>query len=367
MRNSLLFSSILNRPLRTSATVIAIAMEVVLIILVVGMTRGMIKDSAKRIEGIGADIVFQPPGSSYILASSTAAMLEKIAGVIQETEGVDAVAPVMVQFNTQGGIGLIYGIDVASFDRVTNGFSFIQGRAFRAPDEVIIDDIQAKSKRLQVGDRVDFLNHSFRVSGIFEHGKGSRIFLPLRTMQELTGTPGKVTLIFIKCKDREEIPAVSSRLRERFKGYTVSPLSEFVSQVYNATNNVAALKYFLNVVIFVCTSVGFFAIFLAMYTAVTERKREIGILKSLGASRPYVLAVFLKEAFVLCTVGLALGIALSYWGKALLLRVLPSFQVEIGLDWIVKAALIAFLSAGLGAFYPALRASSQDPIDALAE
>ena len=365
--NSLIFSSILHRPMRTMATMLAIAMEVVLIILVVGMTRGMIKDSAKRVEGIGADIVFQPPGSSYLLASSTAAMVEKIAGVVKETEGVDSVAPVMVQFNTQGGIGLIYGIDMESFNRVTNGFTFISGRAFNAPDEVIIDDIQAKSNKLSVGDKANFLNHSFRVSGIFEHGKGSRVFLPLQRVQELTGTPGKVSLMFIKCKKKEEIPAVSTRLRESFKGYTVSPLGEFVSQVYAASNNVVALRYFLNVVIFVCTSVGFFAIFLAMYTAITERRREIGILKSLGASKAYVLVVFLKEALVLCTVGLGLGIGLSFWGKALLLKILPSFQIEIGLDWVVKAALMAILSACLGAIYPALKAASQDPIDAIAE
>jgi putative ABC transport system permease protein len=365
--NALIFSSIRHRPMRTMATMLAIAMEVVLIILVVGMTRGMIKDSAKRIEGIGADIVFQPPGSSYLLASSTAAMVEKIAGVVKETEGVDSVAPVMVQFNTQGGIGLIYGINMESFNQVTNGFTFLSGKAFTTPDEVIIDDIQAKSKKLRVGDKVNFLNHSFRVSGIFEHGKGSRIFLPLQKVQELTGTPGKVSLMFIKCKKKEEISTVSMRLRERFKGYTVSPLGEFVSQVYAATNNVIALRYFLNVVIFVCTSVGFFAIFLAMYTAITERRREIGILKSLGASRAYVLAVFLKEALVLSVVGLGLGIGLSFWGKAVLLKILPSFQIEIGVDWVVKASIIAVLSACLGAIYPALSAASQDPIDAIAE
>ncbi|MFN8009236.1 MAG: FtsX-like permease family protein [Terriglobia bacterium] len=367
MRNSLIISSLLNRPVRTGATILSIAMEVVLIILVVGMTRGMIKDSAKRIEGIGADIVFQPPGSSYILASSTAAMLEKVTGVVKETEGVEAVTPVVVQFNTQGGIGLIYGIDLESFNQVTNGFTFIQGKPFSAPNEVIIDDIQAKSKKLKVGDQIQFLNHPFRVSGIFEHGKGSRIFLPLRTIQELTGTPGKISLAFIKCRNKDEIPTVTNRLRERFKGYSISPLSEFVSQVYAATNNVVALRYFLNIVVFVCTSVGFFAIFLAMYTAVAERKREIGILKSLGASKNYVLTVFLKEAFVLSGLGLAIGIGCSYWGKTLLARILPTFQVEIGADWLLKAGFIAFLSAGLGALYPALRASSQDPIDALAE
>ena len=366
MSQSLVVANLFARPMRTLATVLAIAMEVVLILLVVGLTRGMVNENAKRLEGIGADIVLQPPGSSFMLASSTAAMSEKLAELLAGIQGVSAVSPVMVQLNTQGGIGLIYGIDPETFNRVTHGFTFLHGRAFQDPYEVIVDDIHAKSKKLQVGQATKFLNHNFRVSGIFEHGKGSRVFLPLRTVQDLTGTPGKVSLMFIKCESREEIAAVVARLRERLKGYTVLPMDDFVSQVSSASNNLVALRYFLNTVIFIATVVGFFAIFLAMYTAITERTREIGILKALGASKVFVLSVFVKESLVLCGVGLLGGVALSFGGQWLLGRLLPNLQVELSFDWIVKAGLIALVSSSLGGLYPALRAARQDPIDALA-
>ena len=203
MSQSLVVANLFARPMRTLATVLAIGMEVVLILLVVGLTRGMVNENAKRLEGIGADIVLQPPGSSFMLASSTAAMSEKLVELLAVIQGVSAVSPVMVQLNTQGGIGLIYGIEPESFNRVTRGFTFLQGRAFQDPYEVIVDDIHAKSKKLQVGQSTKFLNHNFRVSGIFEHGKGSRVFLPLRTVQDLTGTPGKVSLMFIKCESQK--------------------------------------------------------------------------------------------------------------------------------------------------------------------
>lgn len=366
MRQSLVVANVLARPMRTLATVLAIAMEVVLILLVVGLTRGMVNENAKRLEGVGADIVLQPPGSSFLLASSTAAMPEKVAELLAGIEGVSSVSPVMVQLNVQGGVGLIYGIDLDSFTRVTRGFTFLQGRAFQAPYEMIVDDIHANSKKLQVGQVAKFLNHSFRVTGIFEHGKGSRVFLPLRTVQELTGTPGKVSLMFIKCDSPEEIPPVVARLKEKLKGYTILPMNDFVSQVSSASNNLVALRYFLNTVIFIATVVGFFAIFLAMYTAITERTREIGILKALGASKQFVLAVFVKESLLLCAAGLIGGVALSFAGKWLLGRVLPNLQVELSTDWMVKAGLIALLSSSLGGLYPALRAARQDPVDALA-
>src|SRR4030095_8599649 len=176
-----------------------------------------------------------------------------------------------------------------------------------------------------------------RVSGIFEHGKGSRVFLPLRTVQDLTGTPGKVSLMFIKCQSREEIPAVVTRLREKLKGYTVVPMDDFVSQVSNASNNLVALRYFLNTVIFIATVVGFFAIFLAMYTAITERTREIGILKSLGASKSFVLSIFMKESLLLCALGFLAGIVLAFSGQWLLLQLLARLYAELSLGWVLQA------------------------------
>ncbi len=352
--------------MRTLATILAIALEVVLILLVVGLTRGMVNENARRLQGIGADIVTQPPGTSFFLATNTSAMVEKIADVLKTVEGVDAVAPVAVQLNTQGDLGLIYGINLESFNRITNGFNFISGRPFEKPYEIIIDDIQATSKKLKVGDEIKMLNHAFRVSGIVEHGKGSRVFLPLKTIQELTGTPGKVSLMYIKCASPDQIPQVTEKLKQKLPGYTVLPMAEFVSQVSSASTNLAALRYFLNTVIFISTIVGFFAIFLAMYTAIAERTRDIGILKSLGASKRFVLSVFMKEAFLLSGLGLLLGIAFSLLTQMILRQVLPNMQVELDADWMLKAALIAFLSAGLGGIYPALRAAGKDAIDALA-
>jgi len=78
------------------------------------------------------------------------------------------------------------------------------------------------------------------------------------------------------------------------------------------------------------------------------------------------LAVFMKEALSLCLLGFLFGILLSFGGELLIRKIFPSLQIVLGLEWIFKAAVIAVVSASLGAFYPAIRAAAQDPIDALA-
>jgi putative ABC transport system permease protein len=103
-----------------------------------------------------------------------------------------------------------------------------------------------------------------------------------------------------------------------------------------------------------------------MYTAVMERTREIGILKSMGASRAYIVGIVLRETAVLASVGIIFGIAASFVLSAALEARFPTLDFVINIPYVWKAILIAFVGAILGALYPALKAASKDPIDALA-
>jgi putative ABC transport system permease protein len=103
-----------------------------------------------------------------------------------------------------------------------------------------------------------------------------------------------------------------------------------------------------------------------MYTAVMERTREIGVLKSLGASRLYIITLVLRETGTIAAVGITLGIAASYALSAALEARFPTLDFVIDLPWVWKSIVIAFTGALLGAVYPAYKAASKDPIDALA-
>ena len=122
---------------------------------------------------------------------------------------------------------------------------------------------------------------------------------------------------------------------------------------------------FITIVIGISVTIGFIVIFQAMYTAVMERTREIGILKSLGASKLYIVNAILRETTVLAIAGILVGIAISYV-VSLAIRSRTTLPMDLNWGWITRAVLIAIVGSLLGAVYPALKAAQKDPIDALA-
>src|ERR1700724_1150587 len=178
------FGNIVARWLRSLLSIIAIAIQVILVLMIVGLTSGVISEWGKRVEGVGADILVQPPNSSIFFAFSSAVMPENLGDQIGALSDVDEVAPTVILTEPKNLI-MIYGIDYKRFNALSRGFLYRAGRLFQAPDEVIADDIIAQSKRLKVGDRITLLNHSFTLTGIVGHGKGARFFIPIKTAQEI--------------------------------------------------------------------------------------------------------------------------------------------------------------------------------------
>jgi putative ABC transport system permease protein len=126
------------------------------------------------------------------------------------------------------------------------------------------------------------------------------------------------------------------------------------------------LTTFLNIVIGISVTIGFIVIFQAMYTAVMERTREIGILKSLGASRLYIVNVILRETLLLALGGIVAGVIVSLVARAAIHHRIPTIPIIVTGGWILRSAVIAAIGAVLGALYPAYKAAQKDPIDALA-
>src|ERR1700728_461467 len=96
----MIVQNVFHRPIRTAITVIGVAVEVTLVIIVVGLTTGLLTESAKRTQGVGADIMIQPPSASILMAFSGAPMPIAIENKLEELQYVQAVAPVLVQFNS---------------------------------------------------------------------------------------------------------------------------------------------------------------------------------------------------------------------------------------------------------------------------
>ena len=360
----MIVQNVLHRPVRTLITVIAVAVEVTLVIIVVGLTTGLLTESAKRVEGVGADIMVQPPSASVFMAFSGAPMPIQIGQKLQSLEYVQAVAPVLLQFNSVNGLDIVYGIDPASFRSVSGGFVFHEGHDLQNPNDILVDDVYAKAKNVHVGQTLHILEHDFHVVGIVEHGKGARLFVLMPTLQEMSGAHDKASVFYVKCDRTDHTPAVMDEIQELLPRYEVRPLKDFISLM--TSSNLPGLGAFINVMISIAVAIGFLVIFLSMYTTVIERTREIGVLKSLGASKAYIVQIILSETALLCVLGLVFGIGLSFLMRAIFLHLFPSLTILIGPAWIVRAGVIAILGGLIGAAYPAWLASRRDPVEALA-
>jgi putative ABC transport system permease protein len=364
--NKMIVANLMHRPFRAFISIVAVAVEVTLILLIVGIMLGMLHDSSSRQAGIGADIMVQPPGASLFMGVSGAPVSVKVADKIRQLPHVVAVAPVVAQLSTAGNVQVIDGIDLKSFEAMGGPFHYLDGGPFQGSYDLIIDDLEAASKRRKVGDTVEMLNHEFRIAGIVEHGRGARAFIPIETLQELIGAKGRASIFYVKLDNPNNAEAVVSEIKNvpGMQQYGVHSLKEYLSLMTSA--GVPGLTTVIRVVIGISMIIGFIVIFQAMYAAVMERTREIGILKSLGADKFYIVNAILRETLLIAIGGIILGIAISYAARVGLKARFQTLPVLITTGWLVRATIIAIIGSLLGATYPALKAAQKDPIDALA-
>jgi putative ABC transport system permease protein len=357
----MLWGNITARPLRNFLSVVAIAIQVILVLLIVGLTSGVISEWGKRQEGVGADLLVQPPNSSIFFAFSSAVMQESLGDKIAELPGVDEVAPTLILTEPKSFI-IVYGIDYKRFNALSRGFLFRAGRPFESPDEAIADDIIAQTKHLKVQDQIVLLNHTFTICGIVAHGKGARFFIPLKTAQDIAGADKRVSMFYVRSKGDTE------GTREQIVGLTpldrVRSMAEYVTLM--SSSNLPQLKPFTRSMVGLGIVISFLVVFLNMHTMVMERTREIGVLKALGLSRLGIMRMLLGETLILTIFGSAMGILLTLLVQAIMKETNPSLTILITPQWVLSSAFLAFAGASIGAMYPALRAASYDPVVALA-
>jgi len=332
-----------------------------MILTLVGISYGTLDETARRARGVGADIVVRPPATSVISLSSSP-MSQDLLPFFMKQAHVAFATGTMIQ--PLSGFDTLTGIDLSQFNRLSGGFRFVKGGPFQSDDEVIVDEYYARENRLGVGSTIKLMNHLWRVSGIFESGKLARICAKLDVLQSLTGNSRKLSQIYLKVDDPNRAQSVVKDLREKMPGYFIYTMEEFTSLL--TINSVGLLRNFIGVVIGVAVIVGFIVVSMAMYTAVLERTREVGILKSLGASSGYILNLLFRETLLIAIIGTFTGIVLTYGTRWLMMHAVPaSLTQETVYKWWPIAGAISVAGALLGAIFPGWKAVRQDVIQAL--
>ncbi len=359
----LVFANLRVRPFRTLISVVGVALGVVLVVLFTGLARGMTNDMAKRAANWKAEIVFTRPGGMEATSSNTAVNVAYAPRLLQ-IEGVAATVPVIRYFSpdskSRWGLRQIDGVDWKPFAEM-NEMSLVAGRAPEANDEVILDERQMASEGHKLGDSYPlFGDKPYKIVGVFSPPSGARIKLSLAGLQDALQTD-KCTYILVKLKPGYDAAAVAARINAELPGNKISLTSDLVT---DAQDRIPGLNTFLRVLVALGAFVSTIFVLLSMYTTITERRKEIGILKSLGSSRAFIVRVIEGEAFLIGLLGIVLGAIVSAIASYL---ISSSFDLsfEFSRNWILTAIAIAIGGSLVGALYPAWRAAGLDPVEVM--
>lgn len=362
--------------MRSLVSVAGVALGVALVMLFTGLSRGMSNDLKRRSQNVRAEIIFTRPGSMD-LTSSTANLSTKYVERLQAVEGVESAVPVIRYISQgKGGFGLeqIEGVDWEPFARM-NDIQLKEGRAPQAvdprsaddpstPGEVVIDERKAESNNLSVGSLIRlFGDKPYRVVGIYAPESGARVKMSLSSMQRELESADKCQYILVKTKEGVDEVTVAQRIEAapETKGNKI----QFTRDVFKGIeSSIPYLGVFLRVLVGLAALVSGLVVMLAMYTTITERTREIGILKALGASRAYIVGVIEKEAILISLLGLVTGFGAAFVAGFLIQRAY-GLVFEYGWGWALTAAAIGLFGGILGALYPAVRAANLDPVSAI--
>ena len=360
----LVFANLRVRPFRTLISTIGVAIGVILIILFTGLAKGMTEDIAKRTANWKAEIVFTRPGGMDATTSNTAVNIAYSQKLL-EIDGVDSTVPVIryVMPDSKGswGIKQVEGVDWDPFAAM-NGMTLIAGRAPQALDEVVIDEHEAATENLHVGDTNQlFGNKPYKVVGIYSPPSGARTKMSLAALQDALQTPGKCTYILVKLKDGADPAAVAAKIDQVLPGNRINLTRDIV---IDATERIPGLNTFLRVLVGLGALVSTIFVLLCMYTTITERRKEIGILKSLGASTGFIISTIEGEALLIGIFGIVLGF-LTAWISSYLISQQFDLTFSFSRGWIVTAVIIAIAGSLFGALYPAWRAAGIDPVEVM--
>src|SRR3989344_4245801 len=392
------FSALLANKIRSGLTVLGIVIGIASVVAVKAIGQGAASSIQSSIEGLGSNLLTVYPGTlqpgrGFVSSGRGAAQtLENDdADVLREISGIAYISPEFQQrFQIVSQIGnntnsLVIGAmpEYASVHNVDieNGL-FINDQHNRSLGRVAVlgptasQDLFGEEDPLGKTIRVNKVN--FKVIGILKSKGGSGFFnpddvilIPLATMQKILAGADYLSTIAISVTDNDQMPFVqaeaASLLVSKHKVDAANPDFSIISQsdiIGTLTQVTDTFTIFLASIAGISLLVGGIGIMNMMLTTVTERTREIGLRKALGAKNKDISLQFLAEAVMLTFLGGVIGVALGR-----LVAVLVSQLAGIATSVSIQAVLMAFgVSAAIGiifGYYPARRAASLNPIEAL--
>ena len=270
----------------------------------------------------------------------------------------------------------LVGVDLDRYDRIVHLRSkVVDGVARLGPGEGIIGRDLAVDLGVRVGDRVSIVTgnvgDSLRVTALVDLGvrelNRRTVIVPLRAAQSLVGLPGGATNLDLALVDVWAAQRLADDLAQRYP-YKVESWQQANAQLVSALNAQSVSTGLIRGVVMVVVILGIASV---LVVSVVQKRREIGILRAMGATRGQILRVFLLQGAIVGALGSMLGVLLAVvliWAFTSFVRGsdgLPLFSITLAPALALRIAAVATLCGVLAAVAPARRAAALDPAQAI--
>jgi putative ABC transport system permease protein len=375
---SLAWKNLQRRKARSLATVAGMAIAIGALISLVGLSENLRSTIQDLMSSHEVDLVVFKAGISQRI---TSVLDQGLGARIAEVPGVRRVMPALVDFATLENAGAL-GVPINGWEWDSTLFGELtirEGRLFRPADRrgVLIGYVVADRLGKHVGDEVEIELETFRVLGTFESlnvFENSSFVMPLPEMQDLLDRPGKVTGFAVTLERADDPSALAAEVRRRINDLRDEagdrlpldsmPMRDFIQ----STNELGIIRGIAWMTSAIALLVSVSGIFNTMIMSVFERTAELGTLHAIGWRPRRIVGMVLLESGLLSLLGVAVGMPGALLVVRLLSR-LQGFAVVLSghiSPWVLaEATALGLLVGTLGGLYPALRAGSMTPSEAL--
>jgi putative ABC transport system permease protein len=406
----LAWANIQHRKLRSVLAALAVAIGVAMLVTMLALSHGTLEEVAQRVKGIDADLLVLPSETNAIF-SEGAPLSDKYLAKMQAVR-VDAqpvireVIPVFftIMPKMAGQQQRVFGIERTHFNAFSKGRTLVDGELFdpqdqfkkyienlrkasganyrpdQVPDSVlnpacqlIIDQRLARAGKYKVGDKVPFLGRQFTICGIIQTGAAGRVFAPIQVIRHIQncGLPWS-SLFFVKLDpDKVDVSETGSKkitlaacveTLTKTTHLKVASLNQYDQMLFNSFG---PIYVYINIASGLVLVVSFLFIMVTIYTMVLERRREIGILRSLGATSFYIMTQTISEALLISISGMTAGLLISIAAKWAIEYFRPLLTVDLQPRWLILGVVVGITGGLFSALYPGYCALKQDPLAAL--
>jgi putative ABC transport system permease protein len=373
------------RPLRTAITASGVAIATAALFSLLAFQRGYRDGVRRELDRLGAHVLLAPKGCPYDAASLAlhgaswpCYLKQEYLTEVRSVRGVMAAAPVFMTalYDADSTQAVYAGIETNMLAlkpnwRIKGAFPIQEG-ALLAGSEA------ARRGHWQVGQRVSLPGlgaQSGTLTGILEPTGGADdtfVFLRLADAQRLFQHPSQLTHVLVRLSDPNQLDRVVADLRGCDAGLAMNviPLAHVFHTIRSLVN---ATRLLLGCVALVALLVAGAGVSNAVLMAVAERRREIGVMRALGASRAYIFHLLWLETLQVCLTGAVAGVVVAFAAsrgvEGWVRTSLPFGPTDtlIRCDWLIAAACLG-CALGLGslaAFLPAWHAASVPPMTAI--